>query len=277
MPWGLGPWGLGPWGSGTTPPAYITGAVISTVRSMDVYFSAAMLAVSPLGEHDALNPARWSVQRYELGTTNVEQEFIVLEIIDLGGGSMFRVTILGVLGEYPFEHAIDAFDLYDALGNPALSTGSSPLVFVAPGLAAAAQNAAARQDVVWDLRNDPFSLGDTGSIGGVFQTTSGADYDVQSGAELLRKLIIRRLTTMPGAFIMLRPGYGDGIALKVPLRAFDLPTLRARILQGVLSEPEVADAKVMLSMSADGILAISIQAKIRTTGAVVPVNFEAAP
>jgi hypothetical protein len=124
-----------------------------------------------------------------------------------------------------------------------------------------------------DLANPPAPPG-LNSIGGTLVMDASGDYKLVSGAALLKKLILRRLTTRPGEFAHL-PNYGLGFAVKEPLRDSDLIALRGDVEAQVLLEPDVATANVLLSFNnAEGIVVCRIRATMRSTGETVDTSME---
>lgn len=265
MPWGLDEWGLG---DSIIAPATFDRATPWSIREVDVVFTADVIATSRLGAGDALNVKTWSVERLDsLGAT--EHSYRVLGVTAVEGASVFRLLVLGEWGPWAQTHRVRAYGIVDLYGAPV-----TPFEQEFAGLAAAPDAVSTRQNTVWDLRNDPYTLGDGGTFGGVLQVSSAGDYATQSGPELLRKLIIRRLTTVPGAFFYL-PAYGVGVRLKEQLRESDLATLHAHVKREVLAEPDVDRATVHLALGDDGVLAVVIAATMRSTSEVVSVEFTA--
>lgn len=107
----------------------------------------------------------------------------------------------------------------------------------------------------------------------MFQTLQvvGGDYDFDEGTTLLKKLIIRRLTTSPGEFFHL-PAYGLGFRVKRPVSPNDLPALQKKIEEQVLHEPDVASVKATLTMGANGILNIQVKVVTKPEGQHVDVS-----
>ena len=101
------------------------------------------------------------------------------------------------------------------------------------------------------------------AIGGTLVINSAGDYELESGAPLLKKLIIRRLITKPGGFFHL-PGYGVGIGTKELLPAANLIKLRADVLKQVRREKEVSKASVQLTLSTQNKLTIIVKARTVT-------------
>lgn len=106
---------------------------------------------------------------------------------------------------------------------------------------------------------------------GTLVIESGGDYASMTGAELIKKLILRRLTTKPGDFFHL-PNYGIGLREKEPLPVADLRKLAKAIELQVAQEPEVAAVKATLAYSASAaVLNVRVQAQLKTSGQQVAV------
>lgn len=99
----------------------------------------------------------------------------------------------------------------------------------------------------------------------------GGDYASMTGAELIKKLILRRLTTKPGDFFHL-PNYGIGLREKEPLPVADLRKLAKAIELQVAQEPEVAAVKATLTYSASAaVLNVRVQVQLKPSGQQVAV------
>jgi phage baseplate assembly protein W len=105
--------------------------------------------------------------------------------------------------------------------------------------------------------------------------TPGGDYSLVSGADLVKKLILRRLVTQRGGFSHL-PNYGTGvIAIKEPLNSAGLARAKQEIERQVLLEPEVKEVSVSLSLdNANGILTIIVKGRLKPTGESFSASFK---
>mgnify|MGYP001205205386 CR=1 FL=1 len=100
-------------------------------------------------------------------------------------------------------------------------------------------------------------------------TEQGQD-QAQRGAALLRKLIIRRLTTTPGDFFHL-PKYGVGLKVKQPIPAGNLVRFRTLVERELLLEPDLAQVAVAITQSSN-ILTIQVRAVLTKSGQQVSVG-----
>jgi len=103
-----------------------------------------------------------------------------------------------------------------------------------------------RRPIGYDLRNDA-TASDT-QFGGTLVITSGGDYALQGGYDLLRKLIFRRLTSATGAFFHL-PKYGAGLRVKEPPSASGLGQMKRLVEDQVRQEREVKSVSAQVSWS----------------------------
>jgi hypothetical protein len=82
------------------------------------------------------------------------------------------------------------------------------------------------------------------------------------GDEVLKKMIFRRLTTMPGSYFHIPEGeFGQNLKVKEPLRGSSLPALKAAIETEIRREPGVVDVRTNLSLSNGN---LSIRAIVQT-------------
>jgi hypothetical protein len=187
--------------------------------------------------------------------------------IDQVDAFTFDIFLVQALGPGNVQHQVGSLTLLKPTG----AVITSPYYALFNGLAASQPaGVIVRQR---DLANPPAPSG-LNSVGGTLVMDASGDYKLVSGAALLKKLILRRLMTRPGEFAHL-PNYGLGFAIKEPLRAVDLITLRGDVEAQVLLEPDVATANVLLSFdNAQGIVVCRIRATMRSTGETVDTSVE---
>lgn len=109
----------------------------------------------------------------------------------------------------------------------------------------------------------PVALIDWANLDGRWLVDSSGDLSLDETAASLRKRVLRRLTTIRGAFTFL-PEYGVGLRLKSPANRADLKTLVPEIESQLRREPEVTAVAVAVEQSPLGLLTVSLQ--IRTRG-----------
>jgi hypothetical protein len=252
---GLSAWGVGGAGSGSI---YLEAALATTERTVQGRFTGNVRALSALGTGDALNPASWTVQRLDtLAYLTVLTVRVVL------ADNVFELYTLQKLGGPMVVHRLANVGILDFAGAPTVA----PLTADFYGLEAFVSPPDQRGPR--DLLNHPHS---GTAISGVLRATSGGDYATHAGAEMVRKLVIRRLTTSPHSFFHLDKNYGLGIKDKQPLPVNDLTKLKVEVERQIEREPDVDSARASVSLNRQGILTITAQVKMKNNQ-VVPVEF----
>ena len=100
-------------------------------------------------------------------------------------------------------------------------------------------------------------------------TTSSGQYDRESGIPLLKKLIIRRLTTVVDSYLhLVGHNYGLGLRSKDVFRNADLVTLKADVEQQVKLEPEVSDCTATISFTQNVGPVVLLSVTVAATGQV---------
>lgn len=247
MTWGAGSYGLSGWGVGAG--FGVVTAFAASLQSVRVVLTQAPLAAYPTGTGDALNPLSWSITRPDTGAV-----FTVATVTQISATSFVLTTIERLRGAST-EYRLDASAVTLPTGAPMLT----PSFALFAGIAPSASAAATPDDRQRDFRNWPVPRN---PAGGTLEIGSGGDYVEDSGAALVRKLVLRRLMSTPGDWFHL-PAYGIGLRLKEPLAAVALATLQAEIKRQVLREIEVADAAVRLTLTTAGALAVDVRARLR--------------
>ncbi len=262
--WGTGTWGTSPWGTGTgTGTALsVSYAFASAQNRATVVLTAEPAHVSALAVGDALNPATWTLVRLDTGFS-----YTILSVAYVNT-TTYELTTLEPLGGLPVTHRVTAVGLVDTVGNAAVP----PLTADFNGIQAqAGGDAPTPDDDLVDLRYYHVSRN---PIGGTLNIGSDGDYQVMGGVELVRKLIIRRLTTRPGEFFHL-PTYGFPYSPKDVVRPVELAKLKASLREAILKEPEVADAGVAVTLNPSaGILTVQVMAQLQAAGETLEINTE---
>lgn len=248
---------VGAFGGIAATPGYILtvqGAAALSTNTVEVTLTNIPLAMSPVGTGDALNPASWTITRSDTGVS-----FTPLAVLRRSP-VVFDIIVAERFGPASVPHLVTAA-LVDPFGN-AIGTQNSGVFFGTLADTVATQDAvaAANNFAISDLANPPFPIGS--NVGGARVITAAGDFASTTGNDLLRKLIIRRLTTATNGFFHL-PGYGLGLDPKSPVRATDMISLKKRIQDQVALEPEVVTVDIDLELdAANGIL--MIQGKVKT-------------
>lgn len=229
---GFGTGGVGPAGTRSNLLAYFVdrGAIYVELEEQ-------VLSICPSSENDALNSASWNVvddagKRIPVMGVEPQGRGYVLQLwepsVRVGEWSITLTVYIGSFGGY--RHT----NMY----WQCLSTAAS----ISP-----------RRDTRRDLRSNQY----IGSLAGGLVVTGG-DYMLESGARLRKKLLIRRLSTLEGAFRH-APAYGSAPSIKVPYTAADLETLRTRIVQACLQEYEAERVEVTMSGIESGVVSCHVK------------------
>jgi hypothetical protein len=265
--WGLDPYGTGGFGSAPSVVgvSFVSAVALST-NEVRVTLSAEPLHTVSVGEGDAFNPNTWTVQRLDT------LEFFNVVRVDEISPTVYKLTVLQPFGSALVAHQVSSATLRDAGGGILLPprkanfAGALAEETATPDAKLASQNAQVR-----DVANPPLPVSAPDLIGGTLVVGASGDYENVSGSDLLRKLIIRRLITMPGDFFHL-PDYGIGLRVKEPIPSGDLVKLKADIDQQVLAEPEVNNVNTFLSLTTDNVLYVQVRAQLKNTGQQIEIG-----
>lgn len=236
----------------------------NTVR---VTLTAPALAESGFAVGDAMNPGTWALTRLD---TNVSLTVLAVRAV---ASDTFDVRVLEPLADSLTSHRLQSTTLLSTTGvligptNSVTFVGVLDADFSRPVAATTSRRYPSK-----DIANPPFPSGST-TIAGGFVINSSGDVAMEEGAPLVRKLILRRLTTARGAFFHL-PNYGVGLALKEPVQGTgDMMRFKKRIEQELLQEPEIAKVSVGLEQRpAEGIMIVRVAATLKNTGQVLNVE-----
>jgi hypothetical protein len=270
MPWGTGKWGTSSWGSAATGIS-ISNAFASSTHTVRVKLSSEPKHSDPLAAGDALNPQTWLVQRLDTGIF-----FTVLAAREFDPPFLYELLLLEAMADHLITHRVKSTTLVAANGIPI----AAPSFFDFAGvldedLAEPVAATSARRFSSRDLANPPFPAGGT-TVGGTLVIGAAGDYESEEGTVLLKKLVIRRLTTRPGEFFHL-PGYGVGLTVKEPIPAHDLPGLKKQIERQIGQEPDVEAVQANLSLTANGVLTLQLRVRQKATGAEMEVGLSVPP
>lgn len=260
--WGVAPWGVSGWGGVTSPIAF-SYAFALTTRDVGVVLTGDALAESVIGDGDALNPATWSVYEVDSSGTTT-RSLTVIAVTPRVSNSQFVVRTLEPFSRYPNVHVVASSTLRDALGVVLDLPRSAEFTGVIAAVSETARIMPA------DLLNAPAN---NTTLAGALVVGSDGDYNNQRGADLLRKLVTRRLTTTRGGFFYL-PNYGIGLKLKEPVPLSSLRLLKNDIANEIAKEPDITNVRVAASLSRDGVLTINVTATFVATGDDVSTELE---
>jgi hypothetical protein len=259
-------WGFDPYGtSGFGAAAYTEGvsiltAVATTTKEVRVYLTDEPKHSSAVAPGDALNPATWSVQRLD-GPTYLN----VASVVEYAP-TVYGIQTMQALGPASVVHEVSSVTLQDAGGGIILPPRKAQFAGLIDEAAATAQaKLAKRGAIARDVANPQAPRGAPDVFGGTLVVGSSGDYDTVTGLELIKKLIIRRLTTREGEFFHL-PNYGVTYKTKETIQPGSLRQLKASIERQILKEPEVSDASATIRLDANNVLTVAIKAITRPTG-----------
>lgn len=266
MGFGSSAYGSESYGGGL-PSIELSAAQPLDTNTVRVTLTSQALALSGFAIGDALNPSTWTVLRLDTGAV-----FTVLAVRAIAIDT-YDIFVLETFGDSKTTHSV---------GSTTLLTPSGVLVgpiktfnflgvldsdFSKPVAATSQRRYPSR-----DIANPPFPTTNN-SVAGGFVTTSSGDVALDEGVALLRKLILRRLTTPLGGFFHL-PKYGFGFDVKNPVQGTgDMVRLKQRIEKDLLNEPELEKVIVNMEQRADlGILVIKVSAAVKKTGQTIDVE-----
>lgn len=238
--YGISPYGASPYGIPTEMSLGF--ALPSSIRRVRVELTSPPRMKTKSVPGDALNPKSWSVSRLD----TLESLFVLK--VEPVNSITFDLFLMKKIGDYPVEHEVRAELLFSMGGSEIVAPVSA--VFLG---------------VTWPLSTSPELLvtSDLKYVQpGVFDVDSTGDYSNITNLEVLKKVILRKITTIPSSFFHM-PDFGIGVRVKEPIPTSDLVTLKRQIELAVLQEPEVASASVSLGFSTSGILLINVAAKTR--------------
>ncbi len=254
-------------------PLHVVRAVALTSRSIRVVFNEAPLFKSPSGVQDARNPTNFLFKAVEglvidpstgevtspiaVGVDKVlaKPPAIGLLLPEERGVDVHTDRALTINVRYEVEVVTVRADAGGALGAPTTAqfVGMQPIAAVRP-------------------RRQPSGLADIEENieSGRWVTNDSGDLRNHDGDASLRKRVFRRFATPKGAFSWL-PGYGIGLQLKEPGSVSVLQELKSDAEEQLAQEPEVASARIELTLDAQGVL--TVESFLRTVkGAIIPVS-----
>jgi hypothetical protein len=240
-------------------------------RRVRVHLTEAPQAVSPALLGDATNIDVWSFTN-----TRTLEATIVLTAqyvgIDLSTYPSVDLFLAKAMDARPNRYEATCPTLLSALGVLIVPPTSAQCY----GLGVKNPQEEVGQVVPFDLANRPSPSSST--VGGTLVIGPNGDYTSESGVSLLKKLILRRLTTSLGGFFHL-PEYGIGLEDKVLVHDSDLPRLKRQIEHQIAREPDISEASVQLTWNPSlGILEAGVSGYMVQSGMPfsVSTNIEAA-
>jgi hypothetical protein len=260
--WGKAGYGVSSFGASMSGSVSMASALAISTREVDVVLTGGVMDNSPFVDGDALNPSTWNVQRLDT------LEYLTVIGVTQVGTNTYRLQTLLELGPASTGHLAMTASLRTA-GGSLLGTPRQAafLGLLDAAMASNTAKLATRKHAQRDYANARVT-----AEGSTLVVNAGGDYETVSGAELVKKLLLRRLTTKPGDFFHL-PNYGLGLEEKEPLRISDIGKLKTAIEAQALEEPEVESVSAEVTMSSNGVLTCRVRARLRATGQDISVSY----
>lgn len=238
----------------------VLSALPTSERTVLVTLSQIPLAQSSIGSGDALNPNTWEIVETDTGVA-----LIVLQVRQVSA-VQYELYTLQLFAPFEIFMNVAAPTLLQSDGTTPISNPNNANFY---GCKFAPQASTPAAPV--DLLNVP---GSPDKLSGTLQVGSSGDYLNMSGDDQLRKLVIRRIITVPGEFFYLDPSvYGVGLRLKQPMTVPDLISTKVSLQRQLQQEPDIESAQVLLTMQASGVLFINVKVKSFPSGALREVSF----
>jgi hypothetical protein len=259
MAFGGGGWAALAFGAGAGSVAYMRLAIVSGRNAIDAEFTASLQVLDATIADDALNPDNWTLTAAD-PTSHIP--FIqVVEALD--DGATIRIYFDADLTDgATYTIAIDS-SVPDADGNPITAPYDADVVVPLLGFVPVVARLPGEQRV--DVRSAASAYK---KVGGTPRYDATGDLANETGADYLRKRIIRRVTHVRGSIFHL-PNYGAGKRLKTLITPAKMAAYQAEVKAQVLREPDVRGAEVAVERIAANVLRISIK-PTDVTGAVLP-------
>ncbi len=261
--WGKQGYGVTSFGASVAGSVAIKSALAVATREVDVTTTGPVQDNSPFFAGDALNPSTWQVQRLD------SMGFFTVVGVTQVGNNTYRLALLEELGPASVEHLALSASLRDASGSLIITPRQASFLGILDEATATNEaRMATRRNVQRDYANPQ-----TGLVGGTMVLNAGGDYQMVSGAELVKKLILRRLISAPRDFFHL-PEYGLGFRDKEPLPISDVGRFKVRVEGQVLEEPEVEEARATVTLEpSTGVLTVLVRARLKKTGQEIAVSY----
>jgi hypothetical protein len=254
MSWGA-IFGVGWGGGGLAEGFYVTNAYAVSSQSFIVAFSNPPNYTSPIGATDASNLTNIALGNNDTGlpvrlltSRLVRNEPLLVEYILT---APFRSSLTG--------YTVTAANLVSTTAELLIEPKSATFSGM-PSVQLPVQE----QRPLIDLYN-PQTSGEL--LNGGLVITTGGDHAFESGVSLMRKLIMRRITTAQAEFYHLADvDYGLGIQPKLTPTPSDLVGFRTTLQAEIAKEPEIGASSVSLTLTPDHVLTINISAKLKSSG-----------
>lgn len=247
-PWGISPFGLGSWGAATL--VSVVRCTPLTTHSIYVQLAAPPIAESVIGNGDALNPASWFVKLDDDSRTWTVIAVRQISVVE------YELRVNRALMNVRKLHKAGSFVLRNGIGSLIEAPYSASFLGVV-----ADTDILASPTGSYDLANQPAGFSDSG---GTLTVLSGGNYARVQGPEFYRKLVLRRLSTTPGAYFHIaRDDYGMGLQIKRPLRISELIAFQTQVEMEMLKEPGISSCVAQATIIPGGGLSLKISVKTK--------------
>lgn len=227
MSWGAGPWGAAPWGGAPFANLELLDAQPLAENVVRLRFSEAPLFNGLLTPNDASNPVRFQVvpdpdSRGSDGQPPRPVTPVLVTVAPVEGsqGSYLDLTLDRPMSPFPGRYTVSCTLLRAASSGAPLAPGATSSVFdglAVPPPSPLLQDAAtvgdfANPQTVDALTTTGYLPPESALLLGTFPVDGTGDYGLDQGLRSYKKRIVRRLTTMQGAFAHLAQSrYGVGV------------------------------------------------------------------
>lgn len=250
MGYGDSPYGTGPWGGALSVTTIsVSAAWAITTHSVRVVLTSEPLHSDPFASGDAENPLTWTIVDLTTGRA------LTVVVASMHDDTSVDLTTIEPLGDHLETHVVTAVGLFSVDGFLVTSPADAQFLGVVQTIDPSDSRADFRDR---DLANPPFQIARSTGYAGTLLIGDDGDFDTDSGEQLIRKLVLRRMGTLRGAFRHL-PDYGFGLREKEPITGSgDLVSLLRDAEEQIGQEPDVARAVAQGSLDRSGTLILRL-------------------
>jgi hypothetical protein len=284
--WGIEEWGAGEWGAGGAGVGAAALRILSAVAIREnvirLTFNVAPAYTRLLTPTDASNPARFNIVPVAgtVGYDGLPARAVLPALVTVASvpgalGTVLDVTTDRPLSPFPARYIVSANQLETDTGSildPSASSFQLFGVYRQLRVQSTTDVAPSR-----DISNPQTYSALTGTVAdptnaaqlGTFPIDASGDYAFDSGVNQLRKRVLRRMVTRPGAFPAM-PGYGVGV-LGYGSR-LSVAGVRQQIAdearRQISSEPDVSDCRVSAASDPKDPNVTVFSVRVRTTDGI---------
>lgn len=250
MGYGDSPFGIGPWGGALAVTTIsVSAAWAITTHAVRVVLTSEPLHTDTFAPGDAQNPLTWTLVDLTTGRS------LTVVTASMHDATSVDLTTIEPLGDHLEAHVVTAVGLLSVDGFVVTAPADAQFLGVVQTIDPSEQRADFRDR---DLANPPFQTGRGTGYAGTLMIGDDGDFDTEAGDPLIRKLILRRMGTVRGAFRHL-PTYGLGLREKEPIGGGgDLLALLRDAEEQARQEPDVSGAVAHGSINRGGTLILQL-------------------